>query len=227
MPKIEKSIKSTPSLDLTSRPPVFQRFCAPVGIHGNALLNWKKNSAAEIITYAWSYRSAAMSLISLRERHELESIDERVLPILFLYRHSFELYLKALVYRAALVSIAEDELVLAIPKLWREHSLLRLLEMSAPLLRSRYVHMWDDEIEEKIFHVAKELDEVDNGSYAFRYPVTSNGQPALPTNFQTNIFLYSEILENVMDDLSEICRFLEGRRIESSAQMKLALHKLR
>jgi hypothetical protein len=168
-----------------------------------------------------------MSLISLRERREIGSIDEHALPILFLYRHSFELYLKALVYRAALVSIAEEELALAIPKLWREHSLVRLLEMSGPLLQSKYVHMWDDELEEKIAHVAAELDEVDAGSYAFRYPVTSSGQSALPTNFQTNIFVYSEILENVMDDLSELCRFLEGKRIESSAQMKLALHNLR
>lgn len=37
----------------------------------------------------------------------------------------------------------------------------------------------------------------------------------------------TEILENVLDDLNEICRSLEGRRIESSAQMKLALHSLR
>ncbi len=210
-----------------TRPPVFQKFHAPLGTYGNALLNWRKNSAAEITAYAWSYRCAAMNLISFREQRGIGSIDEHALPILFLYRHSFELYLKALVYRAAVVSIAEEELALAIPKLWREHSLVRLLAMSGPLLRSKFVHMWDDELEEKIAHVAAELDEVDAGSYAFRYPVTSSGQPALPTHFQTNIFVYSEILENVMDDLSELCRFLEGKRIESSAQMKLALHNLR
>lgn len=210
-----------------SRPPLFQTFRAPVGTFGNALLNWRSNSAAEITAYAWSYRCAAMNLISIRERHEFWSIDEHALPILFLYRHSFELYLKALVYRAAVVSIEETELVSAIPKLWREHSLVRLLQMSEPLLRSRYFPMWDDELEEKISRVARELDDVDAGSYAFRYPVTSSGQPSLPAHFQANIFVYSEILENVMDDLSETCRFLEGKRIESSAQMKLALHDLR
>jgi hypothetical protein len=205
---------------------LFQMFSAPVGAHGNALLNWRPNSAAEIATYAWAYRGAATNLISSYEGNETSSIDERALPILFLYRHAFELYLKALVYRAAVVSIAEEELVLALPRLWREHSLVRLLEMSFPLLRSRYLSMWDDELEEKIARVAKGLDEVDSGSYAFRYPVTSGGQPSLPTHILTNIFVFSEILENVMDDLSEICRFLEGRRIESSAQMKLALHTL-
>lgn len=158
-----------------NRPPVFQKFHAPVGTYGNALLNWRSNSAAEITTYAWSYRCAAMNLISFRERREIGSIDEHALPILFLYRHSFELYLKALVYRAALVSIAEEELALAIPRLWREHSLVRLLEMSKPLLRSKYVHMWDNELEEKVAHVATEVDGVDAGSYAFRYPVTSSG----------------------------------------------------
>jgi len=201
-------------------------FSAPVGAHGNALLNWRPNSAAEIATYAWSYRGAAANLISSYRGNETGTIDERALPILFLYRHAFELYLKALVYRAAVVSIAEEELVLALPRLWREHSLVRLLEMSFPLLRSRYLFMWDDELEEKIARVAKGLDEVDSGSYAFRYPVTSKGQPSLPTHMLTNIFVFSEILENVLDDLSEICRFLESKRIESSAQMKLALHTL-
>jgi len=210
-----------------SRPPLFEKFMAPIGAHGNAHVNWRNNSVAEITAYASSYRHAASVLISYREQLELVSIDEHALPILFLYRHSFELYLKALVCRAGLISIAEKELVLAMPRLWREHSLLRLLEMSSPLLRSGFSSLWDDELEEKIRHVAAELDEVDSGSYAFRYPVTSRGQPALPPNFQTNIFVYSELIENVLDDLNEICCSVERRRIEASTQMKLALHYLR
>jgi hypothetical protein len=206
---------------------LFHMFSAPTGAPGNALLNWRPNSAAEIATYAWSYRGAAAILISSHRGNKFDSIDERALPILFLYRHASELYLKALVYRAAVVSIAEEELMFALPKLWREHSLVRLLEMSFPLLRSRYIFMWDDELEEKIGRVAKGLDEVDAGSYSFRYPVTSKGQPSLPTHMLTNIFVFSEILESVLDDLSEICRFLESKRVESSAQMKLALHTLK
>jgi hypothetical protein len=210
-----------------NRPRLFQDIAAPIAAYGDALLNWRRSATSDITAYAHSYRCAAANLISLRDRRKFGSTDEHALPVLFLYRHSFELYLKALVCRAALVSIAEEELVLAIPRLWREHSLLRLLEMCTPLLTSRYVDMWDDELEQKIAHVAGELDEVDPGSYAFRYPVTSRGQPALPSNFRTNIFAYAEMLENVLDDLTEICRSLEGRRVESSAQMKLALHSLR
>lgn len=87
-----------------------------------------------------------MNLIASHEGSQFMNIDERALPILFLYRHSLELYLKALVYRAAVVSIAEEELVLAVPRLWREHSLVRLLEMSSPLLHSRHFHLWDEEL---------------------------------------------------------------------------------
>jgi hypothetical protein len=203
-----------------------QVFAAPIGTPGNALLNWKANSAAEIVAYASSYRSAAMGLIATYEGSQFMNIDERALPILFLYRHSLELYLKALVYRAAVVSIAEEELVLAVPRLWREHSLVRLLQMSSPLLHSRHFHSWDEELEEKIGRVVRSLDEVDPGSYAFRYPVTSSGRPSLPAHFFTNIFAFSEVLENVLDDLSDICRCLEGRRLDASAQMKLALHTL-
>jgi hypothetical protein len=215
------------TLTLMNQSLLSEVFAAPIGTLGKSLLNWKANSAAEIVAYASSYRSAAMKLIGSHEGGQFVNIDEHALPVLFLYRHSLELYLKALVYRAAVVSIAEEELLLAVPRLWREHSLVRLLQMISPLLHSRHFHLWDEELEEKVGRVVRRLDGVDPGSYAFRYPVTSSGRPSLPDHFFTNIFAFSEVLENVLDDLSDICRCLEGRRLDASAQMKLALHTLR
>lgn len=204
-------------------------FSAPVGTPGNALLNWGNDSAAEIISYAWNYRSAAMNLVAFRERQGVWSLDNGALPILFLYRHSFELYLKALVYRAAVLSIDKQELVDALPRLWREHSLLRLVEMSQPVIDAssgRWLAS-SGELREKIVALARELDRVDPGSYSFRYPVTAKGGPALPSNFFTNIFVFSEAVETVLDDLGQFCGSLEGEHIQTSRQMKLALHGLR
>jgi hypothetical protein len=207
---------------------IFEMFSAPVGTYGNALLNWRSDSASEIVTYAAAYRSAAMSLVSLQERRGIGPIDHAALPILFLYRHSLELYLKSLVYRAAVLSINKQELQRALPRLWREHSLVSLVKMSAPVLHesSSRPLARSGELQEEMAGLAQILDDIDPGSYSFRYPVTTKGDSALPSHFFTNIFVFSEAMERAFDDLSQFCRHLEGEQLETSDQMKLALHEL-
>lgn len=203
-------------------------FSAPVGTPGNALLNWGTDSATELISYAWNYRSAAMNLVAFRERQGVCALDNGALPILFLYRHSFELYLKALVYYAAILSIDKQELVDALPRLWREHSLERLAEMSQPVIdesSGRWLAS-SGELRTKILALARELDRVDSGSYSFRYPVTAKGAPALPSHYFTNIFVFSEAVETVLDDVAQFCASIEREHMQTSKQMKLALHGL-
>ncbi len=122
----------------TERPKaaIFDFFSAPGGARGDALLNWTGQPVRDLTAYAWSYRSAAMNLIAFREQSGVFHVNSGALPIVFLYRHALELYLKAIVYRAAVLTINEDELKRALPRLWREHSLVRLLKMAEPALRS-------------------------------------------------------------------------------------------
>lgn len=169
-----------------------------------------------------------MNLVSIKERQNMGSIDHAALPILFLYRHTFELYLKVLAFRAAVLSINEIELVQALPRLWKEHSLVRLVEMSAPVLHasSSLRLTQSGELQDKLMALAKKIDSVDDGSYSFRYPVTSKGNSALPDHFLTNIFVFSEAMERTLDDLSQFCRSLEDESLQTSNQMKLALYPL-
>lgn len=142
--------------------------------------------------------------------------------ILFLYRHSFELYLKSIVFRAAVLTINEKELGSALPKLWRKHSLVALFEMAKPVLKASDARPLTvtGELEQRIGCLACEIDSVDSGSYSFRYPVTSRGRSALNGTFFTNIFVFSERVESVLDDVAQFCSSLEDERIESSEQMK-------
>ncbi|HAF44443.1 MAG TPA: hypothetical protein DCK83_05755 [Gallionellaceae bacterium] len=206
--------------------PIFEIFSAPSGTYGNALINWKTQSANEIVDFAASYRYAAMNLVSFREQRGAGTIDHGALPILFLYRHSFELYLKAMVYRAAVLSINDDELVRALPRLWREHSLMRLLQMSAPVLQASSSRplVQSGDLQRQITTLASKIDDIDPGSYSFRYPVNSKGDSALPKYFLTNIFVFADEMEGVLDELSQFCRELEAERLQTSPQMKLALH---
>src|ERR1700687_2202101 len=114
-------------------------FSAPIGTYGNAVVNWAGKPEEDLVTYAASYRGAAMNLVAFRERRGIGSIDHAALPIQFLYRHSFELYLKSIVFRAAVLTINQKELVAALPKLWREHSLVALFEMAKPVLKASEV----------------------------------------------------------------------------------------
>ena len=136
--------------------------------------------------------------------------------------------IKAIVFRAAVLSMDEGDLEVALPRLWREHSLLALTEMARPVLMANLTRLLTatGELQEKIQELAQKIDAVDPGSYSFRYPVTSRGESALPSRFLTNIFTFSERIEYVLDDIAHFCRSLEKERMHSSDQMKLALHVL-
>lgn len=207
--------------------PVHSFFSAPVGVYGNALINWSGNPVEDLIAYAHSYRSAAMNLVAFREGRKYGAIDEGALPILFLYRHSMELYLKAIVYKAAILSINQGEIGAALDRLWSLHELSKLAELAKPAISS--AERWltsNGELNSKIFEFAEQVDAVDSGSYSFRYPVTRRGKATLPRAFMTNIFVFSEYIERVLDDVAQFCRVLDDERIQASGQMKLSLHQL-
>lgn len=205
---------------------IHEFFSAPIYTYGNALINWQGDPTKDLTSYAQSYRNAAMNLVAMHEQRKCGNIDEGALPILFLYRHAIELYLKAIVYKAAVTSINEAELSVALPKLWREHSLLALAKMAKPIISasSGEILAVTGDLEENILDLASRIDDVDAGSYTFRYPVTSRGVAALPPLFMTNIFVLSEKIEAVLDNMAQFCRRLEDKRIEASEQVKLALH---
>ena len=168
-----------------------------------------------------------MALVAIREQRGDMIIDHGALPIIFLYCHSFELYLKAIVYRAAVLTIEERELRRAVPRLWREHSLIRLVKMGDPILRAKMLRLTaNDELYKKVLSLAHRIDEINAGSYAFRYPLTSHGEAALPRNIFLNIHSFCEAMESVLDDVVQFCRTLRGEQLRTSEQMKLALHPL-
>jgi len=205
---------------------LFEMFSDKDNPYGNALLNWRTDSADEILIYAWNYRTAAMNLIAFRKRQKIHAVDYGALPILFLYRHAFELYLKALIYKGAAISINEKEISHALPRLWREHSLVRLVNICGPVLKPSNHHplTCTGELEQEVTDLATIIDKVDSGSYVFRYLVTSKGESSLPSHFFTNIFTFSDVVEGVFDNLSQFCGSLQSEQRETYSQIKLNLH---
>ena len=205
-----------------------QFYAAPIGTYGNATLNWRKFAAEDVVSYAVSYRIAAHNLICIHSSREVGEIDHSACPVIFLYRHSIELYLKAMLYRLARLSVDDAELRQVLPRLWREHSLLKLLKMAQPVLEAMYdrlpfaLRVFDeDELQ-----FLTDLDRVDPGSYSFRYPVASMGGRSLPRILMTNIFVFADMADRTLDALNARCRFLIDELSALEPQLRLSLDGL-
>lgn len=206
----------------------FDFYAGPQYAFGNALLNWTPRALEDLVAYAVSYRNAAHTLVAFQEQRGIGSINHAACPIVFLYRHSLELYLKAMIFRAARLTIDEGELTRILPRLWKEHSLVRLLEMATPVLRAldSYIPVGLRGVHEKVLDLATRIDEVDPGSYSFRYPVTPSGTSSLPTHLMVSIFVFAEHADAALDDLNTLCIYLR-ESLAASAQMRLALAPIR
>ncbi len=164
--------------------------------HNNAVLGW---THFPWDTYAAGYKDAADALVgALTERKA--TLDTAVYPLVFLYRQGLELQLKLILPLARrLVSkeaVADHKHGLM--PLWSE--LRRHLEQ----LDSRE----DDKELPAIEDFIRQLDTVDSGSYAFRYPTTKKGEVSLPELRHVNIRHLSEVMDSVFTLLGGIHSWL-------------------
>lgn len=203
-----------------------QEFCAsPIGTRGNALLNWGPHAPEDVVSYAVAYRNAAHCLIASHERRSTSEVGHAACPVVFLYRHAIELYLKAMLYRIAAMSVGDQALRKLLPRLWREHSLVKLLEMAQPVLAA----MWDElplalrAFDEEELQFLSELDRIDPGSYSFRYPVASTGGPSLPSALRMDIFVFAQMADRTLDALHTRCLHFIDRVRALKPQLRLNL----
>ena len=94
--------------------------------HGNVVLNFMGNPASEFSVYASAFwRGGRLLAQSLASRQGYRDLD--ACPIVFLYRHALELYMKAIVRRGkSLLSIAGEKLTIPSRAL-EQHALLPLV----------------------------------------------------------------------------------------------------
>jgi hypothetical protein len=172
--------------------------------HGNVVFNFNPQPIEELTTFALGYHEAAQTLAA-KLAASRGYPDYEGYPVLFLYRHALELYMKAVVYEGArLLRLVSEEQV-DTSHLFRRHELARLL----PPIRAIFKEMgWNfegsglasfDEFEAFI----RDLDLVDPGSYAFRYPVKRSGEAYLPRHFVINVVSFAQRMDTLL-------QFLEG-----------------
>jgi hypothetical protein len=179
---------------------------------GNVVFNFRGRAINDLSAFAAGYHEAGKTLIS-----KMESVagyrDYEGYPILFLYRHALELYLKAIVYRGAqLLGLISDEKPNT-EKLLTSHKLTRFLPTIEAIFRA-VEWKWDfdvsglksfDDFADLIREFAdliREIEKIDPQSYCFRYPVTTTGEAPLSKHFVVNVVNFGKNMDSVLDLLS-------------------------
>jgi len=164
--------------------------------HNNAMLGW---THVPWDIYAAGYKDAADALVrALAERKA--SLDSVVYPLVFLYRQGLELQLKLILpltrRLAGRDAVADHQHGLM--SLWNE--LRHHLELLDP--REEFKEL------PAIENFISQLDTVDPGSFAFRYPTTKKGEVSLPELRHVNVRHLSEIMDSVFMLLGGIYSWL-------------------
>lgn len=162
----------------------------------NAMLGWT-HFPWDI--YAAGYKDAADALVGALAEQKAP-LDSVVYPLVFLYRQGLELQLKLILPLAR--RLAGEKAVAdhqhGLMPLWSE--LRRHIEQ----LESRKGDKELPAIEDFI----RQLDAVDPGSFAFRYPTTKKGEVSLPELRHVNVRHLAQIMDSVFMMLGGIHSWL-------------------
>lgn len=166
---------------------------------------WRR-PAEEFGLYAEAFHKAAKKLTEvLADDPTYDPLD--ACPIVYLYRHSTELYLKA-VLRAGepLLRLQGREPTFDASSL-TSHPLRPLL---VPLKELFGAMDWSESYEEVALFV-QPLDEMDSNSFAFRYPVDKKNVGALPASFVFNVLAFASAADSCLKVLYDALYSIEAR----------------
>lgn len=125
-------------------------------------------------------------------------------PIVFLYRHSFELSLKNIIYNGIRLSHLKN-IDNFDNKLYNNHFLLNLAEQCEKILKKLFSDdIGIDDLIKKILQIAKEFEVIDKSSFSYRYPIDRNGNYSTDKHQAINITSLSYCMEDLLDSLESL-----------------------
>lgn len=177
---------------------------APGPGSGTAVLNFKGSAHNPFDLYGHAFHAAGRTLVDrLLSGNGYSDLD--AFPILYLYRHALELYLKAIVLIGREIGqLHGNEWKVAANPL-RQH---RLSLWMPEVKRTFEAVGWRWELDTEgiqtfteVETLVRELEDADPGSDTFRYPVDTNGADSLPLDFQVHIPTFCTRLDALLDIL--------------------------
>jgi len=164
------------------------------------MLNWHDDPVPEVLFYARAYWRAAKTLAEHMPLDCGPQSDFDASPVIFLYRHAAELYMKGLI-------LGPGKKLLPDPpnekEVCKDHSIRRLL----PTLREVLIALdWTVDSDfggfksiNDIEAALKDLDELDPVSFAFRYPITKDMRSSVPNQFQFSAAAFCKEMDAVCE----------------------------
>jgi len=196
--------------------------------HCNVVFNFSRNAIDDLAPFAKGYHQAGKRLAGMLEASSGYR-DFDGYPILFLYRHALELYMKAIVYRGAqLLQLLEIETP-DTSKLFKNHRLSEFL----PGVKAVFDGIgWKWETEtvgisnfEEFADLVCGIDELDPKSYSFRYPTNPERQAALSHHTVVKPIGFSRIMDLILDQLDAAVLGLH-EEFKATAEAKFELQNI-
>lgn len=195
---------------------------------GNVVFNFLGDPIDDLAAFARGYHDAGRLLA-----HEMASAqgyrDFDGYPILYIYRHALELYLKAVVYRGAQLVHLLDVGHIDTSKLFQSHRLSSLLPALTAVLESldRKGDFETPRLQsyDELADLVRGVDEIDPDSFAFRYPITKGQGPAIERHTVLNAVAFAEHLDPVLDLLDGAVTGLD-EEFDASAEARHEIEQL-
>ncbi len=172
--------------------------------HGRVIINYAGSPEGELTLVAEAFHQMAKEALAGHHANPhfgQDHFDYLAYPIVFLYRHALELYMKAAVLEGA--SMLEIQGVTPIRKdrLLKTHN-LEVLRKDLERVFAAFGWDWDLGLPhmrkvEDFRALISEFDAADRGSYTFRYPMDTAGKRALKPVFRFNLFNFGELLDEL------------------------------
>jgi hypothetical protein len=203
------------------------RFFSRKRFDGNVVLNFMRFPKGELAAYGQSYHEAAQHLVKRMATSHYRDPD--AYPVVFLYRHAIELYLKAVIHWGNGLLRLNGKRTVPHKNIFTEHRLMVLVKSVRPILKfQKSLDNWDDshfgsfhDVEKMI----KELDEFDPRSYSFRYPITTKGQDALRHHFVFNVIAFGEKFDRLLRVLDGMATMVY-ENLQSQAESQYELQQM-
>jgi hypothetical protein len=190
--------------------------------HATVVLNWHGTPEREFTFFAESFHLAAREAVAALRQNPYFGLDGiptedfRAYPVVFLYRHALELFMKAVILVGSPMLVIKGMTEVERSKLLNTHNLDKVMQDLERVFEA-YGWEWNlgthfrslDDVRETI----AEIQRVDGGSYAFRYPIDTKGNASLASNFRFDLFEFCELLD-------ELLRALQGAAIGAYEELQ-------
>jgi hypothetical protein len=169
----------------------------------NFVAGFTKRPQADFGAYAHGYHKAANALAEAFITKNGAFRDFEAYPVVFLYRHAFELSLKHILYSAARLSNLYSQSIEE--KLANTHNLPKLAEPTKALLMRVFPNDHGlHAVLESMSETASQWNQLDPTGESYRYPITRSGDRATSEHQIANMRSIATAMTKLLTDLEAI-----------------------